>query len=106
MIRVTPIMRAALVETARVYARTARVPLRVVSRRAYGDSRFFSTMTKGAAFTAAKYDDVMAFFADPKNWPEGRFPDHLPDPFAALEKSRESRRTTRPEHRPRQPAAP
>ena len=83
MIRVTPIMRAALVDTARLYARTARVPLRIVSRRAYGDSRFFHTMARGAQFTTIKYDDVMAFFADPKNWPDGRFP---ADHFATLEK--------------------
>ena len=84
MIRVDPIMRNALVATARAYAKAARLPLRAVSRKVYGDSRFFATLPRGADFRASKYDDVMAWFADPKNWPEGVTP-QVVDPFEALE---------------------
>lgn len=82
MIRVTPIMRSALLANARLYAKTAGVPLRSVSRKAYGDSRFFTNVGRGGTFTSQKYDDAMVFFFTPQNWPEGRVPDSVVNPFA------------------------
>lgn len=69
-----PFMRSALLTTARAYARRHRIPLRTVSRRAYGDSNFFATVADGGSFTVSKYDAVMAWFADPTNWRKQTIP--------------------------------
>lgn len=69
-------MRTALLVAARAYAKATGQPLRRVSKAAYGDSRFFEKLIRspGAGFTAAKFDEVMAWFADPARWPDGQIP--------------------------------
>lgn len=48
-----------------------------VGRQAANDWRFFSRLEDGAGFTAAKYDEVMGWFA--ANWPKGsEWPEGVP----------------------------
>lgn len=83
MIRVTPLMRAGLLAVARAYAKHARISLRVVSRRVYGDSRFFGNMVQGGNVSGEAYDTAMIWFEDPPNWRGGIIPPGaLVDPFA------------------------
>jgi hypothetical protein len=71
MIRAEPILRTVLLTVARANARARGVPLRHVSRAAYGDSGFFDRVAKReCSFTVAKFDAMMTHFADPKRWPK------------------------------------
>lgn len=68
-------MRTALLTAARAYAKATKQPLRRVSKAAYGDSRFFEKLARTpSGFTAAKFDEVMAWFADASRWPGGVIP--------------------------------
>lgn len=68
-------MRGVLLGAARAYAKAAGVPLRRVSRRVYGDSNFFEKLARRrCSFTAEKFDEMMAWFADPLNWPAQTIP--------------------------------
>lgn len=83
MIRAEPILRDALLAAARAYAKATKLPLHRVSRLAYGDSGFFEKLARRrGSFTVAKYDEVMAFFADVRKWPLGVVPAIVADPFA------------------------
>jgi len=72
MIRAEPILRNVILTVARDYAKAHRLPLDRVSRAAYGDGRFLGLLAKKkCSFTVEKFDKVMAWFADPKNWATG-----------------------------------
>ncbi len=75
-----------MLRAARAYAKAAGVPLRTVSRRAYGDSRFFASLARGSSFSAPNYDKIMGWLADPARWPDGAVSGAVVDPFAAVEK--------------------
>ena len=76
-------MRDALLAAARAYGQAKRVPLRQVSRAAYGNSDFFEDLSRRrCSFTAETYDRIMAWFANPTNWPEGKVPGAVVDLFA------------------------
>ena len=85
MIRATPLLRNGLLAIAKTYAKTSRMPLRKVSRLAYGDARFFAKVAKGAMVSDHAYDKVMEWFEEPKNWPHGVVPPEIKDPLAGVE---------------------
>lgn len=88
MILAEPLLRAALLDAARAYAKATKLPLRRVSRLAYGDSEFFERLrSRKGTFTVAKYDEVMAFFSDVRNWPTGVVPVFTTDPFTERNES-------------------
>ena len=88
MIRGEPLMKETLLGAAREYAKARGVPLRAVSRLAYGNSTFFEQLSRGrnVSFTAAKFDTVMAWFGASTNWPAGVVAPGVVDLFAPLEK--------------------
>lgn len=50
-----------------------------VGRHCAADGRFFTRIREGRTFTAKKYDEVVAWFA--QNWPSGvRWPTDVPRP--------------------------
>ena len=56
-----------------------RMALTTVGRLAAGDWHFFIRIRDGASFTARKYDEVIAWFAD--NWPAtAAWPADVPRP--------------------------
>lgn len=79
-----PIMCKTLLRAARACARARREPLRVISRAAYGDSGFFRRVAQGKPFTGPKFDEVMAWLGDPKNWPDEIVPPEVVDLFAGM----------------------
>ena len=86
MIRGTPIMNRTVLAAAKANAKARCVPLRQVSRMVYGNSGFFGLLSKRqATITTKKYDAVMAWFDDPKNWPDGIVPPEVVDLFAKIE---------------------
>ena len=84
MIRVTPILRAGLLAWARAYGKAARLPLRKVSRLAYGDGEFFNRLRRGHNVTGEAYDKAMAWLGNAQNWPAGAIPAELADPLAPV----------------------
>lgn len=81
-------MRKALLDAARECARVRGIPLRAISRLAYGNSTFFENLSRGrnVSFTVNKFDTVMCWFHDHRNWPGGDIPGAVVDLFASLEK--------------------
>ena len=81
-------MKETLLGAARGYAKVRGLPLRAVSRLAYGNSTFFEQLSRGksVSFTAAKFDAVMGWFADPANWPAGVVGPGVVDLFAPVGK--------------------
>lgn len=76
MIRIEPLMRNALLTAARAYGKAHGLDAAKVSRLVYGDSKFFVRIARGRRLVCSpvKFDEMMAFFADPKNWPDQAVP--------------------------------
>ena len=75
-------MREAMLKAARAWARAHRAKLSTASWKAYGDAVFFPRLTRSSgSFTVKKYDDVMAWFDDAKNWRTGVVPSEVVDLF-------------------------
>ena len=71
MIPGEPLMREALLRAARACAKARRVPLRTISKLAYGQSADLRRIRYGRQFTVRKWDQAMAWLADSANWPGG-----------------------------------
>ena len=84
MIPGKPLMRDALLNAARACAKARKVPLRAISRAAYGNSGFFAHVGRGGEFTVGKYDEAMTWLGDPKNWPGETVPPEVVDLFAGM----------------------
>ena len=85
MIKGEPLMRDTILAAAKANAKVRRVKLRTVSRECHGDSPFLDKLSRRrCSFTARKFDEVMAWFADPSHWPDGTVPDCVRDLFAPL----------------------
>lgn len=79
-------MRETMLAAARAWAKAHRTKLSTASWKAHGDTPFFGRLANGSgSFTARKYDEVMAWFADPRNWATGAVPAMVIDLFAPLE---------------------
>jgi hypothetical protein len=82
MIRGEPFMRDAMLAAARAWAKAHRAKLATASWKAHGDSPFFGRLANGSgSFTVRKFDEVMAWFDDPKNWKTGTVPPEVVDLF-------------------------
>jgi hypothetical protein len=82
MIPGEPFMRDTMLTAARAWAKVHRAKLATASWKAFGDSSFFGRLAVGSgSFTVRKYDEVMAWFEDPKNWKTGNVPPDVVDLF-------------------------
>lgn len=65
-----------MLTAARAWAKAHRTKLSTASWKAHGDTPFFGRLANGSgSFTVRKYDEVMAWFAEPNNWSSG--PDRI-----------------------------
>ena len=74
MIRGTIFMRDCLLTAARAYAKAAKVPLRRVSKLAYGDTRFFGRLARGGNVSGDAHYKAMLWFENPAHWPNREIP--------------------------------
>lgn len=91
MIRAEPLLREVLLRAGRAAAKARREPLRRISRLAYGDSGFFDRLRRNKTFTVEKYDQAMAWLADPANWPGGTVSPEVGDPLVGAREPEASR---------------
>lgn len=113
---IEPTLRDVLLELWRMNARARGIQPSMVSRYAYGDVDFFERLEQQArddrignarigrqraSVTVRKFDELIAYFHDPSNWPEGKVPSLPQIKVTKLPAKTNVRKAPSPDHRAR-----